>query len=440
MVIETNYGKIQGVDMGTYTEYRGIPYAKAPVGALRWRAPQKLDAWEGVFNADTFGPRCVTNDTKDELYTREFYSNPDFFRTMSEDCLYINIWAPNEIKAGEKLPVAFWIHGGAFLGGFNSELEFDGKAYCERGVILVSVEYRCGIFGFLAHPWLTAEDEKHVSGNYGILDQVAALTWVYENIGAFGGDKDNITIFGQSAGAMSVQTLVSTKLTGNMIAKAIMQSGGSYGGGLHRDMPLAEQESYGEIFSEILGVSSLEEMRAKTTEEVQGAFDPFMGRVFPLAHGLFLTPTMDGEVLDGGYYDLIDENKIKDIPYMLGSTKDDILVTPEIKAAGEYSELYKGCIAFSQKLEELGRKPAYVYYFTRDLPGNDAGAFHSAELWYMFGTLGRCWRPMEAHDYELSNKMLGYWVNFMKTGDPNGVDLPEWKPCTKDDPNVQELA
>lgn len=439
MVITTNYGKIQGVDMGAYTEYRGVPYAKAPIGDLRWKAPQKMDAWDDVFVADTFGNRCVTNDTDNPLYTKEFYSNPDFYRTMSEDCLYINIWVPNSAKAGDKLPVAFWIHGGAFLGGFNSELEFDGKAYCDRGVILVSVEYRCNVFGFLAHPWLSAENEKNISGNYGILDQIAALTWVYENIENFGGDKDNITIFGQSAGAMSVQTLVSSELTGNMIAKAIMQSGGSYSGGLHRDMPLKDQESYGEIFADILGVQNLEEMRGKTTREVLDAFDPLMGRVFPIAKGLFLTPTMDGQVLDGGYYELIDQGKIKDIPYMLGTTKDDILVTPELKEKGEFSELYKGCISFSQKLEELGRKPAYVYYFTRDLPGDDAGAFHSAELWYTFGTLGRCWRPMEQHDYDLSERMLTYWTNFMKIGDPNGENVPEWQPCTKENPLVLEL-
>ncbi len=148
---------------------------------------------------------------------------------------------------------------------------------------------------------------------------------------------------------------------------------------------------------------------------------------------------MDGQVLDGGYYELMDQGKIKDIPYMLGTTKDDILVTPELKEKGEFSELYKGCISFSQKLEELGRKPAYVYYFTRDLPGDDAGAFHSAELWYTFGTLGRCWRPMEQHDYDLSERMLAYWTNFMKTGDPNGENVPEWQPCTKENPLVLEL-
>lgn len=439
MIVETRYGKIEGIDRGSYIEYRGVPYAKPPVGDLRWRAPQEPEPWEGVYQAADFRNRCVQEDYLSPPYDKDFYSHPDFIRPMDEDCLYLHIWAPKDTGEGG-LPVAFWIHGGAFLGGSGSELEFDGKAYCERGVILVSVEYRCNVYGFLAHPWLSAEDERHVSGNYGILDQIAALKWVYENIGAFGGDKDNITAFGQSAGAMSVQTLVSTRLTGNQIAKAILQSGGSYGGGLHRDIPLKEQEGYGEIFAEVMGAKSLEELRAKTTEEIQSAMGAFMGKAMPAAKGLFLTPTLDGYVLEGGYYELMDAGKIRDIPYMLGTTKDDILVTPEMTEKGEFSELYQGCIAFSRKLEELGRKPAYVYYFTRDLPGDSYGAWHSSELWYMFGTLDRCWRPWEERDVTLSGRMLDHWTDFMKTGNPNGTGEEVWKPCTGEAPEVFGLC
>nr|WP_300884502.1 carboxylesterase family protein [uncultured Schaedlerella sp.] len=464
MIIETKYGKMEGVDKGSYIEYRGVPYAKPPVGDLRWRAPQEPDAWDGIYRAVDFKNRCVQEDHLAPPYDQDFYSNPDFARPDDEDCLYLQIWVPksgrkhvegtisgihkNEADSPEtaerprqkKLPVAFWIHGGAFLGGFSSELEFDGKAYCDRGVILVSVEYRCNIFGFFAHPWLSAENERGISGNYGILDQIAALKWVYENIGAFGGDRGNITIFGQSAGAMSVQTLVSTELTGGMIAKAILQSGGSYGGGLHRDIPLKEQEQYGELFAEILHADSLEELRAKTTEEIRSATGKLMEKAMPIAKGLFLAPTLDGYVLDGEYYELMDAGKIKDIPYLLGTTRDDILVTPEMKEKGEFSALYQGCVAFSQKLEELGRNPAYVYYFTRNLPGDDFGAWHSSELWYMFGTLDRCWRPWEERDRELSSRMLDYWTDFMKTGDPNGAGKQVWKPCTREDPEVFELC
>ena len=256
--------------------------------------------------------------------------------------------------------------------GFSHESEFDGAAYCERGVILVTINYRLGAFGFLAHPWLSEESGVGRSGNYAILDQIAALKWVKENIAAFGGDPENITVFGQSAGCMSVQTLVSSPLTENWISKAIFQSAGGYDTGLNRDMPLSEAE-------------------------------------------------------------------IKDIPYMLGSTADDIGVFPEMKEKGEHGGIYKGCINWSLALEKLGRKPAYVYYFTRALLGDDAGAFHSSELWYMFGTLGRSWRPKTEGDYALSKEMMDDWTNFMKTGNPNAEGKDDWKPCTKDDPYVQVL-
>lgn len=165
-----------------------------------------------------------------------------------------------------------------------------------------------------------------------------------------------------------------------------------------------------------------------------------MEKALPAAKGLFLTPTLDGYVLEGGYYELMDEGKIKDIPYMLGTTKDDIMVTPEMTEKGEFSDLYRGCAAFSQKLEELGREPAYVYYFTRDLPGDSYGAWHSSELWYMFGTLDRCWRPWEERDMELSRRMLDYWTDFMKTGNPNGTKEGVWRTCTKESPVVFELC
>ncbi len=436
-MVSTKYGKLSGVDLGGYTEYRCVPYAKPPVGELRWREPQPPEAWNGVYEATEYASRCMVPHWDDSLpYSRDFRDNPAFDRPQSEDCLYLNIWVPN---SGEKLPVAFWIHGGAFMAGFATEKEFDGKAYCDRGVILVSVEYRCNIFGFFAHPWLTAENPAHISGNYGMFDQLAALKWVYENIAAFGGDPENITIFGQSAGAMSVQTLVSSELTGNMAAKAIMQSGGSYGSGLHSDSTLAQQEEFGELFVELSGAKSLEELRAMSAEDITAAFEKQRDILMP-KFGPFFAPTIDGKLLTDGYYRLMDAGKILDIPYMLGSTKDDIMVTPEMVKNGEFSPLYHGINAFSRKLEELGRNPAYVYYFTRDLPGDDFGAWHSSELQYMFGTLRRGWRPWEERDWALSERMLDYWINFMKTGDPNGPGLPTWQPHSEKNPVVLELC
>ncbi len=437
-MIETTKGKIEGVDRGTYIEFRGIPYAKPPVGILRWKPPVEKEPWSGVYQAKKFREKCVQTEGMG-FYKKEFYSASEYERPMSEDCLYLNIWMPKNYEK-KKLPVAFWIHGGGFLGGYSSEVEFDGRAYCERGVILVTIAYRCGIFGFFAHPWLNKESEKNISGNYGILDQVAALKWVYENIEAFGGDKNNITVFGQSAGAMSVQALVSSELTGNMIAKAIMQSGGSYKSGLHNDITLERQMKYGIWFTEIMEADNLRDLRSRSQTEILSASMKLMEKAAPLEKGFFLAPTLDGYVLKDTCYHLMERGQVKEIPYLLGTTKNDILVTPELLKNGEFSPLYKGCIAFSQKLEELGRKAAYVYYFTRNLPGDGAGAFHSSELWYMFGTLDRCWRPMEKFDYQLSKQMLDYWANFMKTGNPNEEGAELWKCCTKEKPAVFEIG
>lgn len=433
-MVKINCGPIEGVDCGSYVLYKGIPYAQPPVGELRWRAPQPCEAWDGVYQATDWRNKCMQEiRVQDPPYDRDFYDDPAYDGAPSEDCLYLHIWAPKDAKGA---PVAVWYHGGAFLGGYSFEKEFDGAAYCARGIIFVSVEYRCNVFGYLAHPWLT--DEAGTSGNYGTLDQLAALHWVHDNAAAFGGDPSNITIFGQSAGAMSVQTIVSSPLAKGLVAKAILQSGGSYGCGLHRDMPLAEQEHYGELFAEVAGVESLEEMRALPAERVVELTGPFMGRALPEAKGLFLTPTMDGQVLTGGYYELMDRGELLDIPYLIGSTKDDILVEPEMTEPID-SPLYRGSIAFSHKLEELGRTPAYVYYFTRDLPGDDLGAWHSSELFYMMGTLDRCWRPWTEGDHALSERMIDYWANFMKTGDPNAEGLPAWEPCDKAHSFVMEL-
>lgn len=433
-MVTTKYGRFNGIDRGWYTEYLGVPYAKPPVGELRWKAPQPLDPSDSVYDAVKFAGRAMQPEGSSPPWDKDFYDDPNYEPAFTEDCLYMNIWAP---KNAENCPVALWIHGGAFMGGNASSKTFDGAEYCRRGVILVSIQYRLGVFGFLAHPWLTAE--AGTSGNYGALDQIAALKWVHENIGAFGGDPENITVFGQSAGAMSTQTLISSPLTGSLIKRAILQSGGSYGEGLHRDITLEEQESYGKLFSDILGASDLAEMRAKSAEEIFAATGPFMQKAMPMAKGLFLVPTIDGHLLTKGYYELMDSGEIKDIPYMIGSTKNDILTGPETRGMDD-SPLHRGSVAFSHKLEELGRDPAYVYYFSRDLPGDEQGAWHSSELWYMFGTMHRCWRPWEARDYVLCANILDYWTNFMKSSDPNAGELPIWKPCSKDGSFVLELS
>ena len=423
--VRTKLGLIEGTEENQCRVFRGVPYAKPPVGPLRWHAPVAPEPWEGVYSACRFPNRSMQDEHKDPFYGKEFYDEAAYQTEVSEDSLYLNIWAPEKENG---LPVAFWIHGGAFMGGFGHEKEFDGEAYCRRGVILVTVNYRLGPFGFLAHPWLSAESEREggrrISGNYGILDQIAALQWVKDNIEAFGGDPGRITVFGQSAGCMSVQTLVSSPLTRRIISGAILQSGL----GLSYDHTLAQAEAQGLEFAENAGVRSLEEMRKLTPRQVFEAAGPIIMKGFPRME-LPYTPVIDGYVLETGYDDAVRQNRVHPIPYIVGSTLNDIATDPEAVASGERGKVYNGCTAFCEALAKNGRETPYRYYFTRQLPGDEAGAFHSSELWYMFGTLNRSWRPFTNEDYRLSGQMLDYWTNFMKNGDPNGPGLPAWNRC-----------
>lgn len=430
-LVQTKQGMTAGIRKEGYCVFWGIPYAKPPVGALRWRAPQEPEAWGGIYQAKAFPSRSMQTSHPNSFYDKEFYDEPARQTPYSEDSLYLNIWTPAE-RTGEKLPVAFWIHGGAFLGGFGHEKEFDGAAYCRRGVILVTINYRVGPFGFLAHPWLSEEDKRlggpGVSGNYGILDQIAALKWVRENIEGFGGDPDNITVFGQSAGCSSVETLISSPLTKGMISKAILQSGL----GLSANQTLVEAEQRGVTFSANAGVNSLEEMRNLSCEQVAEAAAPLIAQGF-MDGGLAYTPNIDGVLLADSYQNVLKSGMTHDIPYMVGSTMNDIRVDSETLARGDRGLVYDSCRQWCAAQVSIGRRPAYLYYFAHPLPGDNAGAFHSSELWYMFGTLARCWRPFTKMDAGLSERMIAYWTNFMKTGDPNGEGVPRWNAYRSDD-------
>lgn len=416
------YGILRGVEEGDSIVYKGIPYAKPPVGALRFCPPQEAEPWEGVRLADAFPNRSympVSDGTG--FYDREFYSDPRYETPYSEDCLYLNIWQP-KMQREHLLPVAFWIHGGGFDHGCGHEMEFDGQAYNQRGVLLVTINYRVGALGFLAHPWLAGENEDGVSGNYGLMDQIFALKWVRENIEAFGGDPENITVFGQSAGSISTQILTASPLTRSWIAKAILQSGLSYHNGVLSHLPRREAEKIGEEYVQFCGITSVEELRQADPRMLlrkQVAF----GRFHP-EYGLCFSPNADGVLLEDPLETVTENGRIKDIPYMIGSTKDDLWVTDGMRSQGRKGPLYESIEAWSKCLAAQGRKPPYVYYFTRALPGDSAGAFHSSELWYMFGTLPRCWRPMQREDAVLSGEMLDAWTDFMKYGDPG----KSWKP------------
>lgn len=440
MIVQTKYGKIEGVKENKSIVFKGVPYAKAPVGDLRWKAPVEPDSFEGVYKADHFADKCMQFSPDIPLpdgvagYNKEFYSNSEFDRNMSEDCLYLNIWIPE--NGGEKLPVAFWIHGGAFAGGYSSEIEFSGEAFNSKDVIMVTVGYRLNIFGFLAHPMLDAENDNKVSGNYGILDQIAALKWVYENIASFGGDPSNITVFGQSAGCMSTQVLISSPLTENMISKAILQSGIEIGGGILYTPTLQEEERIGQWFVEMSKCNTLDELRALPADRVLELSNRVTGRCFMEGLGLAVVPNNDGYVLKENVVDTFKNGNERKIAYLVGATENDLGVTPEMLERGGKGPLYYADLEFCKNATEHSGKDNYCYYFKRHLPGDNWGAFHTAEVWYSQGTLGRCWRPMEQSDFELSEKMVSYWTNFMKYGNPNGNDLEKWEPCTGDDDQV----
>jgi para-nitrobenzyl esterase len=276
---------------------------------------------------------------------------------------------------------------------------------------------------------LRREDPNRSVGNYGILDQIMALRWIRKNIEKFGGDPERITVFGQSAGAMSVQTLISSPLTRGMIHSAIIQSGGGYANPLIRDVTPEAAYLTGRKIMDLLGVRYVRELRNVPAEKLVS----ILPDVYKNAGGLVFGPIIDGWVMTEGFQECIDNDHIHDIPYMIGCTRNDISIEPGTD--GRKSALFKGCTDFADQRNANSDEPVYVYYFARALPGDDAGAFHSSELWYMFGTLDRCWRPMQRHDFTLSISMLDMWTDFMKKADPGRG----WKAYTEENHFIRQL-
>ena len=419
-VLKIEGGKVCGIPAEEgITIYKGIPYAAPPVGENRWRAPQPVLPWKGILQADTFGPASVqVNHTDEGGYTAEFFFNGD--APFSEDCLYLNVWTPAAGKKNAKLPVALWIHGGGYIGGWGYEPEMDGLEWAKHGVILVSINYRLGVAGFLAHPLLSEESPEQVSGNYGMLDQIAALKWIRNNIRQFGGDPESITVMGQSAGAISVQTLVTSPLSKGLIDKAIIQSGG----GIHLEpersaKTLSEAETTGKAFMDWAKCTTLEQMRSLPADQLFP-----MGIRFLMDKGQMVNtaPVLDGYAYPQNFSEAAVAGEIADIPYMIGCTHDDMNV------------LNSGIGDFCFVREKDGT-PAYAYEFARPLPSDGRkgaleGSFHSSELWYTFKSLRNSWRPFTSGDYDLSEQMITAWTNFAKTGNPGGA----WNPCTLEKP------
>lgn len=425
--VKTNYGSVEGtLSESGYALFKGIPYAAPPIGVLRWKYAQPPMAWDGIRQCNKWGAACIQSATMtpDTFYGKEFYASGDYPPEMSEDCLFLNVWTPAE-HGSDKLPVMVWIHGGGVQTGYSHEIEFDGDAICKRGCILVTINYRVNIFGYFAHPELTAE--TGASGNYGVSDQIQALRWIRENIAQFGGDSGNIMVFGQSGGGRSTQALCCSPLAKGLIHHAAVHSAGGTLTGFGR-LPRAAMEERGVRFVETAGVKTIASLREMPVGELFAAFQAYFAKAG--MHGGFNICT-DGYILPLSMEDSLLQGVQHDIDYILGNTVDEGISgrRPAMPGMVNMTASLRG---WGRLQNEQGKNPPYMYVFDRAMPGDDAGAFHSSELWYVFGTLGRCWRPFAQGDYRLSQQMLDYWTNFAKTGNPNGAGLPLWKPFAED--------
>jgi para-nitrobenzyl esterase len=428
--------------------FKGIPYAAAPIGDLRWRAPQPVRKWAGIREASNFGPRPMQLPLFGDMIFRS--------QGMSEDCLYLNVWTP-ATSGRDRLPVLVYFYGGGFVAGDSSEPRYDGESMARKGMVTVTVNYRLGVFGFLAHPELTKESRHHASGNYGLLDQCAALQWVRKNIAAFGGNPRKITIGGESAGSFSVSALMASPLSKNLIAGAIGESGAMFGQTL-RALPLADAEKDGAAFATEIGASSLTALRAMSSQQLLDAT-----RSRPFRFGL----TIDGYFLPRSPLLIYTAGKQAHVPLLVGWNQEEsnagaVLerepATPEglfralhklygsradealkvFGAANDEEAVRSATVLASARFTAYGTwkwaelqaktsgKPVYRYFYEHPRPGQ-GGATHSAEIEYALGNLA-----LNPHytwtddDLAVSATMQAYFANFIKTGSPQGPGLPDW--------------
>jgi para-nitrobenzyl esterase len=457
-------GKIAGKRVGEDAKvraYKGIPFAAAPVGKLRWQPPQPPARWEGVRACDQFGPVCPQSPYP----ASSIYAQPP--QPQSEDCLYLNVWTAAE-DAKQKLPVMVWIHGGALTRGAASLGVYDGQALARRGVVLVTINYRLGPFGYLAHPGLSGESPHASSGNYGVLDQIAALEWVQRNIAAFGGDPGRVTIFGESAGSWSVCALVATPLAKGLFHRAIGESGGCFAPMqfLKQDanaQPAAERG--GESLAKALGCEKaadvLAAMRAKTAEEILAAAakDPAQARARANVDG-WVFPDEISRIYAAGRQNMVpvivgsNADEGTGLAAALAPTSRDALVAATKRKYGDLAERFfetypatsdrdaRNAFLHSvrdewftwemrtwARLMHKAGGSAYVYYFSRVPPRPDAatyGAYHAAEIIYAFDNLAKVPWTSAPVDHALAAAMSGAWTRFAAAGDPNGAELPKW--------------
>ena len=457
-------GLVFGYASGNVWIFKGVPFAAPPVGDLRWKPPQPPKDWNGVLECKSWPASAMqAKPGPFMMWTEEFIAPPE---PLSEDCLYLNLWTAAQLP-GKKYPVMVWIHGGGFTGGAGSCAVYDGEEMAKQDIVFVTINYRLGVFGFLALPELAAESPMKVSGNLGFLDQIAALEWIRKNIAAFGGDPNNVTILGQSAGSMSVNALMASPLAKGLFHKAILQSGGLFSNRMMKTM--ADGEKSGLAFMERAKATNLAELRRMSAEDIQKAASG-------MGFGGF-GPVQDGKVIPTGLVDYFKAGRQNDVPVMSGwVTGDGALFGPPsgnvesfVKLAkdrygdkaAEFLKLFPAdnseqCKASQKKLSLIsfavmsshdvalfGKHKAYLYQFSHvppDKPGfPNYGAFHTSEVPYALHTLHLWNRPWTPGDLELERIMSGYWANFARTGNPNGKGLPKWQNFDQKSSCVQEL-
>lgn len=471
-VIAIEGGRISGAEVGDGVwAYKAIPFAAPPVGKLRWRGPQPVVAWEGVRDATRFSPACLqTKRAEDSFYGQ-------IVDRMDEDCLYLNVWTA--ARPDGRVPVMVWIHGGGLTSGHGGEVTYDGALLARRGPVIVTINYRLGPLGYLAHPLLSEESDHRASGNYGTLDQVAALSWVQKNIARFGGDPGRVTIFGESAGSWSVNHLMATPLAKGLFHRAIGESGGGFGSS-GSAYSKADAEAVGDKFVKaLLGpeTTSLEALRAKTGAEIMG----------PRGVGRF-SAHVDGWVFPDTIYNIFAAGRQNNTPLIVGSNADESASlgaggrapmtlaeykkyaretyrtladsflktypassddeTVQARIAGATDQTFGWEMRTWARMMRTVSSEAYLYFFSRVPPGDNAGrtgAYHAAEIVYVFGNLGKspyayANRAYDDTDRKLSSLIGSYWVNFATTGNPNGDALPAWPAYTRATDQALELG
>lgn len=410
-ILQTGCGPLKGWRSETEEKYLGIRYATAG----RWEYPTEVTHWEGTYDATACKAACMQlralrPEDPQAFYYREFRQGETY--RYSEDCFFLNIWKPADCT---NAPVLFYIHGGAFQGGCGNEKHFDGKQYAAQGILFVTCNYRLGPFGFCSLPELAERDGY--TGNYGLFDQLTALRWVRHNIAAFGGDPDNITLMGQSAGAMSIQQLCASPLAKHEMARAIMTSGGGISDAFGTYIPAEAAYPFWKNVTAKLGKTLQDWVKA----DAKTLLTAMMETAGHYENAIqYFSPVLDGRLICCDAASVLRDKRQARVPYIMGSTKDDMQTDVLAKMAREWTVLQS----------EQGMCPSYCFWFGRNLPGDDKGAWHSSDLWYTIGMLENCWRPMTDWDHTISERMVAYFANFARTGDPNGAGLPAWTPTT----------